>query len=100
MENIPVPSSQIVTLENIDYSIQISIENENIMISAKPIKPDFPFYYEFKSNLENLIKINNIFLIFDSLQEIKKFLDEFSSKKENISLSTLNNNEDEEEYIQ
>ena len=44
-------------------------------------------------------KINNIFLIFDSLQEIKEFLDEFSTKKENISLLESNTKEDEEENI-
>ena len=99
MENIPAPTSQVFTLENIEYSIIISLENDNIIISAKPIKPDYPFYYEFKSNLEGLRKINNIFLLFDSLQEIKEFLDEFSTKKENISLLESNTNEDEEENI-
>ena len=99
MENNPAPTSQVFTLENIEYSIGISIANDNIIISAKPIKSEFPFFYEFKSNLENLGKINKIFLIFDSLQEIKEFLDEFSSKKENISLLISNTNDDEEESI-
>ena len=47
MEDIPAPISQVFTLDNIEYSIQVSIINENIIISAKPIKQDFPFYYEF-----------------------------------------------------
>ena len=99
MENNPAPISSVFTLENIEYSIIISLENDNIIISAKPVKPDFPFYYEYKSNSEGLRKINNIFLIFDSLQEIKEFLDEFSTKKENISLLESNTKEDEEENI-
>ena len=99
MENNPAPTSQVFTLENIEYSFQLSIINENIIISVKPIKPDFPFYYEFKSNLEGLSKINKIFLIFDSLSEIKEFLTEFTSKKENISLLDSYTNENEEEYI-
>ena len=99
MENNPAPTSQVFTLENIEYSIQLAIINENIIISVKPIKPDFPFYYEFKSNLEGLCKINKVFLIFDSLQEIKEFLTEFTSKKENVSLLDSYTNENEEEYI-
>ena len=99
MENNPAPTRQVFTLENIEYSIQLAIINENIIISVKPIKPDFPFYYEFKSNLEGLCKINKVFLIFDSLQEIKEFLTEFTSKKENVSLLDSYTNENEEEYI-
>ena len=99
MENIPAPTSQVLIFENIEYSIQISLENDNIIISAKPIKPDFPFYYELKSNLEDLKKTNNFFLIFDSFQEIKEFLDEFSTKKENVTLLESNTNENDEEYI-
>ena len=99
MENNPAPISQVFTLENIEYSFQLSIINENIIISVKPINQDFPFYYEYKSNLEGICKINNVFLMFDSLQEIKEFLSEFISKKENVSLFDSYTNEDEEEYI-
>ena len=99
MENNPAPISQVFTLENIEYSFLISIINENIIISVKPINQDFPFYYEYKSNLEGICKINNVFLIFDSLQEIKEFLSEFISKKENVSLFNSYTIEDEEEYI-
>ena len=99
MENNPAPISQIFTFENIEYSLQLSIINENLILSLKPINQDFPFDYEYKSNLEGLCKINNVFLIFDSLQEIKEFLSEFISKKENVSLFDSYTNEDEEEYI-
>ena len=99
MENNPAPISQVFTLENIEYSFQLSIINENIIISVKPINQDFPFYYEYKSNLEGIRKINSVFLIFDSLQEIKEFLTEFMSKQENVSLLDSYTNEDEEEYI-
>ena len=68
MENNPAPLSQIFTFENIEYSFQLSIINENLIISLKPISPDFPFYYEYKSNLEGICKINNVFSTFDSLQ--------------------------------
>ena len=99
MENNPAPLSQIFTFENIEYSFHLSIINENLILSLKPINQDFPFYYEYKSNLEGLCKINNIFLTFDSLQEIKEFLSEFISKKENVSLFNSYTIEDEEEYI-
>ena len=50
-------------------------------------------------NLENLYKINKTFFIFDSLQEVKEFLTEFISKRENVSLLESNTKENEEEFI-
>ena len=59
-----------------------------------------PFYYQYQSNLDGLCKINKIFSAFDSLEEIKDFLIEFTCKKENISLKEESNpNNDEEENI-
>ena len=104
MEKTDTPSNTnteiVITLENIDYLMQISIEKDNIILSAKPVDPNIPFYYIYQSNLEDLYKINKIFLIFESLEEIKEFLIEFISKKENISfIEDSNTNEEEEEKI-
>ena len=95
-----IKSEQVLTIDNINYLIYISIEKENIFIAAKPVDLEIPFYYQYQSNLDGLCKINKIFSAFDSLEEIKDFLIEFTCKKENISLKEESNpNNDEEENI-
>lgn len=95
-----IKSEQVLTIDNINYLINISIEKENIFIAAKPVDLEIPFYYQYQSNLDGLCKINKIFSVFDSLEEIKDFLIEFTCKKENISLKEESNpNNDEEENI-
>ena len=48
MEKTDTPSNTnteiVITLENIDYLMQISIEKDNIILSAKPVDPNIPFY--------------------------------------------------------
>ena len=63
MNNTSTPSGPEIafTLENIDYSMQLSVENEKKMLSAKPVYPEIPFYYQYESNFEELSKINEIF---------------------------------------
>ncbi len=95
-----IKSEQVLTIDNINYLINISIEKENIFIEAKPVDLEIPFYYQYQSNLDGLCKINKIFSVFDSLEEIKDFLIIFTCKKENISLKEESNpNNDEEENI-
>ena len=101
MNNTSTPSGPEIafTLENIDYSVKVSIESEKIMLSAKPVDPEIPFYYQYESNFEELSKINEIFSVLKSKEERKKFLIDISSKKENISLIESNINDDGEEHI-
>ena len=75
-----------LNLEDIDYNLQISLENEKIKILLKPIDTEIPFLYNFEATLEELRNINKIFSVFDSMEEIKEFLIEFSSKNENIKI--------------
>ena len=73
-----------ITLNDIEYSIKISLENDKIMIESKEKEGDIPFCYKVYNTYEDFKKINNIFLNMSSLDEIKLFLEEFLSKKENI----------------
>ena len=88
-----------ITIEYIDYNLIISTENNNIKISLNPIDEEIPFFYNYESKLEDLKKINKIFYVFDSLEEVKTFLNDFASKKENIKLIDNFKNENEEKII-
>ena len=94
------PLSNKIKFEDIDYNLQISIENDKIKITLNPIDSEIPFIYNYESNLEELRKINIIFSVFDSLEEIKDFLFEFTSIKENIKIiENKTPNEDDEQII-
>ena len=73
-----------ITLNDVEYSIKISLETDKIMIVSKEKEGDIPFCYKVYNTYEDFKKINNIFLNMSSLDEIKLFLEEFLSKKENI----------------
>ena len=73
-----------ITLNDVEYLIKISLENDKIMIESKEKEGDIPFCYKVYNTYEDFKKINNIFLNMSSLDEIKLFLEEFLSKKENI----------------
>ena len=73
-----------ITLNDIEYSIKISLKNDKIMIESKEKEGDIPFCYKVYNTYEDFKKINNIFLNMSSLDEIKLFLEEFLSMKENI----------------
>ena len=90
-----------ITIEYIDYNLIISIDNNKIKISLKPIDEEIPYFYNYESNLEDLKKINKVFYVFDSLEEVKTFLNDFASKKENIKLidNCKNENENREKII-
>ena len=86
-----------IKFEDLDYNLQISIENNKIIISLKSIDSEIRFFYKYESNLEELRKLNIIFSVFDSLEEIKDFLIEFTSIKENIKIienKTINDDEE------
>ena len=87
-----------ITLNDVDYSIKISLENDKIMIESKEKEGDIPFCYKVYNTYEDFKKINNIFLNMSSLDEIKLFLEEFLSKKENIKPAF--DNEEEKMILQ
>ena len=94
------PLSNKIKFEDIDYNLQISIENDKIKISLKPIDSEIPFIYNYEANLEELRKINIIFSVFDSIEEIKNFLFEFTSINENIKIiENETTNEGDEQII-
>ena len=96
----PAPLVNKIKFEEIDYNLQISLENKKIKISLKSIDSEIPFFYNCELNLEELRKINIIFSVFDSLEEIKDFLIEFTSINENIKIiENKTTNEDEEQII-
>ena len=94
------PLGNKIQFEDIDYNLQISLENNKIKIALKPIDSEIPFIYNYESNLEELRKINIIFSVFDTLEEIKNFLIEFTSINENIKIiENITTNEDDEQII-
>jgi len=74
------------------YNISFQIESQKIMIEAKEKENDIPFCYRIYLTLEEFKKKINIF---DNLEEIKIFLDNILTKKENIKA----NIDEEEENI-
>ena len=79
-----------IIIENTNFNFDISIGNDTINISLKPVDKEIPFYYNYESTLEDLGKINKIFAVFNNLEEVKKFLYFFVSKKENIKINEEN----------
>lgn len=79
-----------IIIENTNFNFDISIGNDTINISLKPVDKEIPFYYNYESTLEDLGKTNKIFAVFNNLEEVKKFLYFFVSKKENIKINEEN----------
>ena len=79
-----------IIIENTNFNFDISIGNDTINISLKPVDKEIPFYYNYESTLEDLVKTNKIFAVFNNLEEVKKFLYFFVSKKENIKINEEN----------
>ena len=79
-----------IIIENTNFNFDISIGNDTINISLKPVDKEIPFYYNYESTLEDLGKTNKIFAVFNNLEELKKFLYFFVSKKENIKINEEN----------
>ena len=79
-----------IIIENTNFDFDISIGNDTINISLKPVDKEIPFYYNYESTLEDLGKTNKIFAVFNNLEEVKKFLYFFVSKKENIKINEEN----------
>ena len=79
-----------IIIENTNFNFDISIGNDTVNISLKPVDKEIPFYYNYESTLEDLGKINKIFAVFNNLEEVKKFLYFFVSKKENIKINEEN----------
>ena len=79
-----------IIIENTNFNFDISIGNDTINISLKPMDKEIPFYYNYESTLEDLGKTNKIFAVFNNLEEVKKFLYFFVSKKENIKINEEN----------
>ena len=71
-------------LDEKEYSIKIKIENNKLIIEVKENQDDIPFNYTLNLQFDEIKKINNIFLNMISLEEIKIFLENIFSKKENI----------------
>ena len=93
------PMGNTIKFEDIDYNIQISIENNKIKIALQPTDSEIPFIYNHESNLEELGKLNAIFSVFDSLEEIKNFLIEFTSTNDNIKITQETTSDSDEEGI-
>jgi hypothetical protein len=79
-----------IIIENTNFNFDISIGNDTVNISLKPVDKEIPFYYNYESTLEDLGKTNKIFAVFNNLEEVKKFLYFFVSKKENIKINEEN----------
>lgn len=83
-----------INIGNIEFNLKIVIEKESIYVLLEPEDQEIPFKYQFESTYEKICKINKIFQVFNSLEEIKEFLLEFGSKKENIKLLEINEEEE------
>ena len=75
------------------YNIAFQIENQKIMIEAKEKEDDIPFSYKISLTLDEFKKRINLF---DNLEEVKVFLDNILTKKENIKADI---DEDEENMV-
>ena len=83
-----------INIGNVEFNLKILIEKENLLVLLEPEDSEIPFKYQFESNYEKMGKINKIFQVFNSLEEIKEFLLEFGTKKENIKLLEINEEEE------
>ena len=76
----------LLILDDIEYSLNIKQESNRLIIEVKEKKNDIPFNYNLNLNYEEMIKLNNAFLILDSLDEIKIFLDKILSNKDKVKV--------------
>ena len=83
-----------INIGNVEFNLKILIEKESILVLLEPEDSEIPFKYQFESTYEKMGKINKIFQVFNSLEEIKEFLLEFGTKKENIKLLEINEEEE------
>ena len=70
--------------DGVEYSLIVKIENNRLIIEVKEKNNDIPFNFNLNLNYEEIIKLNNVFLNLNSLNEIKIFLDNIFSNKDNI----------------
>ena len=72
-------------LNDKEYSINLKIETDKLIITVKEknIK-DIPFNYYINLNYDEFKNLNNVFQIMNSINEIKIFLDNILSNKNNI----------------
>ena len=83
---------KIFLLSKKEYIVTIQNENNKILIEAKEKDGDIPFSYQIYLTLEEFKKKINIF---DTLEEVKVFLENILKEKENIQVEI----DDDEENI-
>ena len=83
---------KIFLLSKKEYIVTIQNENNKILIEAKEKDDDIPFSYQIYLTLEEFKKKINIF---DTLEEVKVFLENILKEKENIQVEI----DDDEENI-
>ena len=82
-----------VQMNQVDFNLIISSNNESIKFLLSPLTAKNSFSYEEIYNLEELSNINKIFLAFDSIDTIRHSIEQMI---ENNKYSIKENNEDVE----